>query len=163
MVKAYFLLGVEDLSVPMEIRNKVFVEEQGFSAENENDDMDSRALHIVFTNDGKPVATGRLYFADGAWNIGRVCVLPEYRNLHLGDLLMRALLDQAIHYGADEIRVGAQKQVTGFYEKLGFEPYGEEYLDEGWPHVHMHISAKKVNEFVFGGCGGNCGSCGKCG
>lgn len=163
MIKAYFVLGVEDISVPLSIRTKVFVDEQGFSLASENDDFDSRALHVIISDDDVPCATGRLYFANGVWNIGRVCVLSEKRALHLGDLVMRSLLDQAVHYGASEIRVDAQRQAQGFYEKLGFAVCGPEHDDEGVPHVPMSISSSKVSEFVFGGCGGDCKSCGKCG
>lgn len=45
------------------IRQEVFVEEQGF--QNEFDERDIEATHIVVYDDGKPVATCRFYLQDG--------------------------------------------------------------------------------------------------
>ena len=43
------------------IREEVFMREQGFSEELEFDDIDQTAWHIVLTSRGKPVGTGRLF------------------------------------------------------------------------------------------------------
>ncbi len=171
MVRAYFLLGVEDLSVPFRIRDEVFVKEQGFSAETEKDDMDVRALHAVIEEDGVPCGTGRLFFGDGGWHIGRMAVLREKRGLRYGDLLVRMLVDRALSIGAQEIYVGAQKHAQGFYEKLGFRICGEEYEEEGCPHVPMLLTKERADALLFGGCGakegcagcGGCEGCGGCG
>ena len=162
MIRAYFLLGVEDLSVPYALREAVFVKEQGFSAENERDELDRMAIHAVLTEDETPYATGRLYYQDGQWHIGRVCVLKAKREMHFGDLIMRMLLDRARSFGAQEVYVGAQAQAEGFYRKFGFERCGEDYMDEHCPHVPMKASMQKVESIVFGGCGGNCADCQGC-
>ena len=160
MIKAYFLMGIENLDSAMQIRKKVFVDEQGFSEENEQDSFDSQALHVI-VEDGAPCGTGRLYFDGKTWCIGRVAVLKEKRGQHLGDLVMRMLLNQALQMKLDNLYVGAQKQAAAFYEKYGFEPCGEEYLDEHCPHVPMCASMQKVESMVFSGCGGDCANCGK--
>jgi predicted GNAT family N-acyltransferase len=36
-----------------------------------------------------------------------------------------------------EAYLGAQSHATGFYEKLGFAAFGDEFLDAGIPHRHM--------------------------
>ncbi|MFQ9992841.1 GNAT family N-acetyltransferase [Ruthenibacterium lactatiformans] len=36
--------------------------------------------------------------------------------------------------------MGAQYDKQGFYEAVGFAPYGEPYLDEGYPHVPMRMA-----------------------
>ena len=163
MIRAYFLLGVEDLSVPYALREEVFVKEQGFSAESERDEIDRMAMHAVLTEDGQPYATGRLFYQDGGWHIGRVCVLKEKRGSHFGDLIMRMLLDRARSLGAQDVTIGAQLTAEGFYEKFGFERCGDEYMDEHCPHVPMKVTMQKVESIVFGGCGGNCASCKGCG
>lgn len=162
MIRAYFLMGFEDLSKALAIREKVFVEEQGFSRELERDGLDACALHAVVEDEGVPCATGRLYSENGQWHIGRMAVLKEKRGLHLGDLLVRMLLDRAIRSGAEEVYVGAQKHAQGFYEKLSFEVCGPEYDEEGCAHVPMMTTKERIEKKLFGGCGGECASCGKC-
>ena len=38
------------------------------------------------------------------------------------------------------LELGAQYDKQGFYEAVGFAPYGEPYLDEGYPHVPMRMA-----------------------
>jgi ElaA protein len=40
-------------------------------------------------------------------------------------------------FGSWDIKIGAQKYLIGFYESLGFKRVGEEYLEDGIPHVYM--------------------------
>jgi ElaA protein len=37
----------------------------------------------------------------------------------------------------DKISVNSQTQAVGFYEKFGFEQVGEEFMEEGVPHIKM--------------------------
>jgi predicted GNAT family N-acyltransferase len=66
-----------------------------------------------------------------------VAVLKEFRGRRLGDMVMRMLMVKAHDMGAAEVFVGAQCRAQGFYEKLGFTVCGEEYDDEGVPHLPM--------------------------
>lgn len=155
MTTATILPGRGDTGAAFDIRQKVFVEEQSFSQEAEFDDIDAHALHALVREDGVPAATARLYEHDGAFHIGRVAVLREYRRRGLGELAMRLLMLKARELGATQVTVGAQVQAQGFYEKLGFRSTGELYDDEGVPHVHM------VAILTDSGCG-TCSGCGGC-
>ena len=42
--------------------------------------------------------------------------------------------------GITRAKLGAQTHAIGFYEKLGFAPYGPEYDDAGIPHRDMVLS-----------------------
>lgn len=137
MTTATILPGQGDTSAAFDIRQKVFVEEQGFCQETEFDDIDAHALHALVREDGVPAATARLYEHEGEFHIGRVAVLREYRKRGLGELAMRLLMLKARELGASEVAVGAQIQAQGFYERLGFRSTGELYDDEGVPHVRM--------------------------
>ena len=71
------------------IRQKVFVEEQGFM--DEFDDADASARHLVALDDGKPVGTCRFFhMADGAYIIGRIAVVAECRGKGIGAFLVLA-------------------------------------------------------------------------
>ena len=47
MIQGTWLMQGEDLSVPMEIRKKVFVEEQHVDPAHEMDALDTQAMHVV--------------------------------------------------------------------------------------------------------------------
>ncbi|MCI8407158.1 MAG: GNAT family N-acetyltransferase [Oscillospiraceae bacterium] len=120
------------------VRKKVFVEEQGFSEENEFDETDSLALHLLMSDGGKPVGAARIFpGADRCWHIGRLCVLAEYRGRRLGKLLLEEAEAEARRQGALRVELGAQKRASGFYQGCGYTPCGAEYMDEFCPHLPM--------------------------
>lgn len=138
MIEGKLIPGCGDKSMVFEIRSIVFTDEQGFSAETDIDSLDDVALHLLVYDSGEPAATARLYQEkDGSWHIGRVAVLKEFRGRGIGAIAMRILMQKARSFGAEEVHVGAQRQAEGFYRILGFEPYGEEYMDEHVPHTMM--------------------------
>ena len=120
-----------------DIRKTVFVDEQGFR--NEFDDIDNDAYHaVLITDDNIPAACGRLFTSDGmTYTIGRVAVLKEYRKKGLGEKIVMALENKARELGGVETELSAQLRAKGFYEKLGYFPYGDEYLDEYCSHISM--------------------------
>ena len=130
--------GLDGFEDAEKIRRKVFVEEQGF--QREFDDTDKVCYHVTGYLDGAPAATGRL-FRDGedVYHAGRIAVAKPYRGKKYGAQLMREIIRKAEELGARDVVLGAQKQAEGFYEKLGFVPYGDVFFDEGCPHVHMKI------------------------
>ncbi len=153
MITASIIPGQGDKSLAFAIRQKVFVEEQGFCQQTEFDEVDDTALHAVVCDDGQPAATARLYQKDGTFHIGRVAVLPAFRRRGMGEVAMRLLMLKARELGASEVALGAQVQAQGFYEKLGFLSTGDLYDDEGVPHVRM-VAA--LVQQACSCCGGRC-------
>lgn len=144
MLEMKLLSGHGDISEAIAIRVAVFVEEQGFPANTEPDSIDPVALHALALEGGKPAATARLYALDGVWHIGRVAVLAEYRGRSIGFAVMRLLMQKAMDLGAAEAHVGAQVRAEGFYRSLGFARCGEEYDEDGVPHVPMKADLAAV-------------------
>ena len=65
MIYGKWLRGSDDLSQALALRQEVFVQEQGFSAEAEHDALDDRAVHaLLFDDEGRTVGCGRLYIDD---------------------------------------------------------------------------------------------------
>ncbi|MDL9936282.1 GNAT family N-acetyltransferase [Gordonia sp. ABSL1-1] len=74
--------------------------------------------------------------ADGAlvYRIGRVCTDRAHRGRRLGARLIDAALAEV---GAHACRIDAQAHLTGMYGAFGFVAEGDEYLEDGIPHVSM--------------------------
>ena len=128
-------------SLPQEaidIRQKVFVEEQGF--QNEFDEIDKRATHfVVFDRTNTPLATCRLFMEEesGAYILGRVAVVKEGRGNGIGSFIVRTVEEYVKAIDGKELRLHAQCRITPFYTKLGFSEYGQIEDDEGCPHIWM--------------------------
>lgn len=122
----------------MEVRQKVFVEEQGFV--DEFDEIDKRAIHLLLLENQLPIGTARLFLTDEkqqTYRIGRVAIIKEYRGKKLGNEILRCLEEKAKELGAKKLELSAQCRVEKFYEKNGYVASGHIYLDEGCPHIHM--------------------------
>lgn len=117
------------------IRIEVFMKEQGF--ENEFDEIDNLCHHIVAFDEGKPIGTCRFFKENNHYTIGRVAVLKEYRNQHIGNLLLKSAEKEIKRINGDVIVVHAQVRVNSFYEKQGYIQFGQIDDDEGVPHVWM--------------------------
>lgn len=131
--------AAHDLGPCLEIRARVFIEEQGVPFDLEVDGLDGEASHVLALVDGQPVGTARLRQVDGHGKVERVAVLLEWRGSGAGRALMAALHDLARQQGLAEIELHAQIQVVPFYERLGYEASGPEFMDAGIAHRAMHI------------------------
>lgn len=165
VIRGAYLTSKDDLTDVIALRRAVFVDEQGYSPESEPDQHDGMAMYALVFEDGAPVATGRLY-VEGGLRIGRVCVKAEWRGRGVGDFVMRMLLYRAQELNAGSVTLSAQVECVSFYERYGFEPYGEVVYDEGRPHRMMRVMGDKINlEGACGGhnacsgCDGDCGAC----
>ena len=112
-----------------DIRRAVFMEEQGF--QNEFDDADALARHLVLYQGGRPAGTCRLLPLNGTrtYLVGRIA--------GLGAALLRAAEQDGAAHGGTAIVLHAQVQAQPFYEKQGYRPRGEVELVESCPHIWM--------------------------
>jgi predicted GNAT family N-acyltransferase len=119
-----------------DIRNVVFVKEQGFT--DEFDAIDERSWHVIVYDGEKAIATGRVFSdSETDYHIGRVAVLKEYRSCGIGRIVMKTLEQKAKELGAETIHLGAQCQAEEFYRKAGYKASGEVFLEQMCPHITM--------------------------
>lgn len=130
--------GLEHAPQARAIREEIFMREQGFQSE--FDEIDPIAYHLLLWEERQAIATGRLFPKEGdttVYIIGRVAVRKAWRGRDLGRAVLGRLEEKARQLGARAIELSAQVQAQGFYEKLGYQASGEQYLDEHCPHIHM--------------------------
>ena len=75
--------------------------------------------------------------SERTYQIGRVAVKREYRRGYIGDLMIKTLQDKIVGLGGVEVVVSAQRRSESFYIYEGYEQYGEEFFEEGCPHIMM--------------------------
>jgi len=128
----------EERQQALDIRQRVFVEEQGVPAELELDVHDGEAFHWLGFRDGQVVGTARLLrYGHDSGKVGRVAVLPEWRSSGLG----REMMEEIHRWGGSQplkqILLDAQVSVIPFYEKLGYQAEGEIFEEAGILHRRM--------------------------
>ena len=133
-------LGVDNLHDALQLRARVFILEQGPYLD--VDGLDRQSWHLLGRDEsGALVAYLRivdpgLKFTEPS--IGRVVTSLEVRRTGLGRTLVReGLAGSARHWPGRANRIGAQARLQGFYEDLGFAVVGDEYLEDGIPHIDM--------------------------
>ncbi|KAG0249177.1 hypothetical protein BG011_009542 [Mortierella polycephala] len=135
-----FVTTPGDLAQCHEVRYKVFTDEQGYDRELEVDEIDPECLHwLAVDQEGNGVGTARLFkYSSTVGKIGRVAVLQSTRGSGLGRLIIEAIERYTIeNTQLDTLGLSSQVPKQGFYSKIGYVPQGDEYLDEGQPHIYM--------------------------
>lgn len=122
------------------VRIQAMAKKHHISLRQEFDDLDTPdTKYIVILDDDFPVATARWYPLDEtSAMIGRVVVLPEYRNRKLGSLVMTECEKWASEEGYTKTVVESRDNKTGFYEKLGYHDCGMPAIEgETFRCIHM--------------------------
>lgn len=121
----------------LRLRTDVFVVEQRCAyPELDGRDLEPGARQLWIEQDGAVLATLRLLTdPDGTSRIGRVSTAVTARGAGLAAALMRRALELA----DGTVVLDAQAYLQGWYARFGFIPTGEEYVEDGIPHVPMAL------------------------
>ncbi|TVP94782.1 MAG: GNAT family N-acetyltransferase [Acholeplasmatales bacterium] len=115
------------------IRGEVFIVEQAIDWTEEFDADDYHATLFVLYEGNQAIGAARL----NGYKVGRVAVLKTHRHKHAGRMLMSAVEAHARQCAIDRLELGAQLPVIPFYEKLGYQAYGDIFLDADIEHRMM--------------------------
>lgn len=95
--------------------------------------------HLWVEDEAAPVSYLRSYPGpDAATWLGRVVTAPSHRGRGLGTLLVAHALDRA----TGPVRVAAQARLARWYESLGFERAGPDYVEDGILHTPMLLRGR---------------------
>jgi len=72
-----------------------------------------------------------------AAKIGRVAVSRSKRGKGIGKRLIAAIEEAPALEGVDYFLLEAQTHALRFYARMGYQAYGEEFMDAGIPHFRM--------------------------
>jgi len=138
--KHFSELNIKQLYDLLQLRSEVFVVEQDCVYQ-DIDGKDKQAIHVLGYKDQNLVAYTRIfkpgdYFKESS--IGRVVVSEKERKYKYGYEIMKASINVVKEeYNKESIIISAQTYLKTFYNNLGFLEVGEEYLEDGIPHIKM--------------------------
>ena len=127
-----------ELNEALEVRKKVFVEEQGISENLELDGHDSEALHMVVKDEERVVGTARVLFpATSQAKIERMAILKPFRGKGIGRGIISFLNEELRNKQVEQVVLHAQYSVVAFYKSCGFEESGLPFWEAGIKHIKM--------------------------
>ena len=135
--------SAEEINTCLQLRRVVFIDEQKVPEAEELDDLDPVCRHfLALPGKSSPLreamGTARILFLDdGTAKAQRVAVLRDYRKHGVGSALMFALEGEAARAGRQMLILSSQLTAVPFYERLGYEPYGDVFVDAGIDHRMM--------------------------
>lgn len=140
IAKYFSELNTTELYEILQLRSEVFVVEQDCVYQ-DIDFKDQKSLHIIGYKNNKLVAYTRIFkpgdYFDNA-SIGRVLIAAPERKFGFGHELIKASITAINkHFKVTKITISAQKYLKKFYETHQFIQIGEEYLEDGIPHIRM--------------------------
>jgi len=150
ILKKFHNLTVDEFHDILQLRINIFIVEQNCPYP-ELDDKDKIAFHLFGINkENKIIAYTRIfkpgdYYKEAAF--GRVVVHQDYRNQKIGfQLVEQTIIEIHKLFGNTNIKIGAQTYLNNFYQSFGFYQVGDDYIEDGIPHIHMLINRPSNNE-----------------
>ena len=127
-----------ELEAAIGVRFRVFVSEQAIPAEEELDEADATATHVIALFQGQVVGAGRLLHDEqGDAHIGRMAVEQAWRRKGIGAQILAYLEEEARGQGRSLCILHAQEYVKSFYADRGYQEHGDTFLEVDIPHIEM--------------------------
>ncbi|MBE4909448.1 GNAT family N-acetyltransferase [Bacillus luteolus] len=136
-MEAIVVSNEEQMKDAYSVRRIVFIDEQQVPEEEEIDQYEKDATHVVLYEDNQPIGAGRFRSLDGIGKIERICVLKEFRNKGAGKVIMDKMEEIAKGKGISKLKLNAQTHAEKFYLNLGYTTTSDIFMDAGIPHVTM--------------------------
>lgn len=147
MLRTWGELSLDEFFEIARVRTEVFFLEQRIEEEELDErDREETTEHVWISDDRGVAAYLRVVVdarpqegnRDARRLIGRVVTRADRR----GQGLARRLIEHVIErHGHEPLALHSQSYIQPLYAALGFEPYGDEYLEAGIPHVSMYRAA----------------------
>lgn len=120
------------------LRAAVFVVEQDcVYLDPDGRDTEPATLHLWVEDAQVPVAALRILEDGTGSSIGRVVTVPSHRRQGLAASLVTAALAEPA--ARRPVFINAQSQLEQWYAALGFRRCGDEFMEDGIPHVPMRL------------------------
>jgi|TARA_B100002003_G_scaffold27421_1_gene22707 predicted GNAT family N-acyltransferase len=135
MINVKYIETENEYNSALSIRKEVFIEEQNVSIEEEIDEYEKIATHILALDNSKAVGTARWRYTDDGVKLERFAVLEPYRSHGVGRALVEFTVDELKEENL--LYLNAQEYVIPFYRKFNFEEIGDIFYEAEIPHKKM--------------------------
>ena len=127
------------LDTILKLREEVFCKEQKVPYDLEVDEYDiiddSKVLHFGLYVEEKLVGCSRVLIKDDHYKLGRVAILKSERKNGYGFKMLNCIMAKI--GPNNNWLLSAQSNATKFYNLLGFQEFGDTYMDANIKHIDM--------------------------
>lgn len=124
----------------IDIRNQVFLKEQGISIDDEYVMKEENlAKHFLIYKNETPIGTIRYLKTIEGIKIQRFAILKEYRNNHYGKQAFNFFVEMlGKRFNPVKIYFDAQYQLLDYYASIGFTIEDEPFIEANIKHIKMY-------------------------
>jgi hypothetical protein len=106
-------------------------------------ERDKEGVHFVAVQGGEVVGCAGLYpQGEDVMRLRQMAVSPRLQGQNVGASLLAFAEDWARKNAVTCIETHARMVAVGFYERCGYEAYGDAFEEVGIPHIKMRKSLK---------------------
>jgi histidinol-phosphatase (PHP family) len=133
--------GTDEYKKELTLRDEFLRKPLSMSIYDDDIDAEKNDLHIGAYFNGNLVGTLLLIRIDEEqMKMRQVVVAQALCGQGIGGQMVRFAQDVAVKAGFRKIVLNARKTAVSFYEKMGYQVTGEEFLEVSIPHMHMFIN-----------------------
>jgi predicted GNAT family N-acyltransferase len=130
--------GSPEYQQMIKLRDDMLRKPLGLSFSQEELEREKENMHIAAFDDDEILGCCMLVEKDAETvRLRQMAVLNDLQGKGIGRALMNFAENLARDRGFKKITMHARKTVAGFYEKMGYDPVGEEFTEITIPHVVM--------------------------
>jgi len=103
---------------------------------------DDKSWHFVAIENGQLLGCAVLFPTDDqetTAQLMQMAIATDFQRKGIGKRLVVDILAFAKQQGIKEVTCHSRQYANAFYQKLGFEIYGEEFEEVGIAHNHMRV------------------------
>lgn len=137
-------ISSEEIEQVFAIRTEVFVKEQKCLPSEEFDELDAVARHYLLFEEATPVATGRYRKTEKGIKVERIATLESARGRgYASQIIQHIFVESAKEYpDCHHYYLHAQVSVMSLYASLGFQPYGDTFIEADIVHQAMELDKR---------------------
>lgn len=121
-----------------ELREEILRKPLGLSLRNE--DLSRDAINAIFIAEHEGKVIGCVFMEPldkKEIQLRAMAVYNKWQGKGVGRLLVQAAEEYTWQEGFDKIILHARKVVMGFYKSLGYDAFGDQFIEVGIPHLMM--------------------------
>lgn len=120
------------------LRNEVLRKPLGLAFSQEEIDAEKDNMHMAAYEEGQVLGCCMLVQEDDKTvRLRQMAVINDVQGKGIGRALMQFAENLARDRGYKRITMHARKNAAGFYEKMGYKKFGDEFVEITIPHVVM--------------------------
>ncbi len=129
--------NADELLLAMDLRRRVFCDEQGVPIRDEVDGRDPEGMHLIAVEEDRVVGACRLIFQGNTVQFSRLAVEAECRRRGIASALLDAAEAASRRARSRRIVLHAQTYAVELYENAGYKTKGTTFRDAGIEHIAM--------------------------